>query len=50
MQSASDAAATLITTTLDDPTGYGRVIINDKGDVTAIVEDKGPRPNRRRSS
>ena len=25
LQAASGAAATLITTTLDDPTGYGRV-------------------------
>jgi bifunctional UDP-N-acetylglucosamine pyrophosphorylase/glucosamine-1-phosphate N-acetyltransferase len=40
LQSSSGAAATLITTTLENPSGYGRVIINDKGDVTAIVEDK----------
>ena len=36
----SDAAATLITTTLDDPTGYGRVLTGDDGIVQAIVEDK----------
>ena len=29
-QSASGAAATLITTTLDDPIGYGRVILNGR--------------------
>jgi bifunctional UDP-N-acetylglucosamine pyrophosphorylase/glucosamine-1-phosphate N-acetyltransferase len=40
VQSASGAAATLITTTLDDPSGYGRVILNGQGDVTAIVEEK----------
>ena len=40
LQSESGAAATLITTTLEDPTGYGRVILNSKGDVTAIVEEK----------
>src|SRR5439155_15319064 len=36
-QAQSDAAATVITTQLDDPTGYGRVIERD-GKVTAIVE------------
>jgi bifunctional UDP-N-acetylglucosamine pyrophosphorylase/glucosamine-1-phosphate N-acetyltransferase len=40
LESAGDAAATLITTTLEDPSGYGRVILNDRGDVTAIVEEK----------
>jgi bifunctional UDP-N-acetylglucosamine pyrophosphorylase/glucosamine-1-phosphate N-acetyltransferase len=40
LQSSSGTAATLITTTLEDPSGYGRVILNDQGDVTAIVEEK----------
>jgi len=40
LQSASGAAATLITTTLEDPSEYGRVLLNSKGDVTAIVEEK----------
>lgn len=40
LQSSSGTAATLITTTLEDPSGYGRVILNGQGDVTAIVEDK----------
>jgi bifunctional UDP-N-acetylglucosamine pyrophosphorylase/glucosamine-1-phosphate N-acetyltransferase len=39
-QAASDAAATLITTTLDDPTGYGRVVLDRDGRVLAIVEQK----------
>jgi bifunctional UDP-N-acetylglucosamine pyrophosphorylase/glucosamine-1-phosphate N-acetyltransferase len=39
-QAASDAAATLITTRLPDPTGYGRIILNRQGDVEAIVEQK----------
>ena len=39
-QSKSDAAATLITTTLADPTGYGRVILDDVGNVAGIVEHK----------
>ena len=36
----SRAAATVVTTMLDDPTGYGRVIVNDSGQVEAIVEQK----------
>jgi len=36
----SGAAATVITTMLDDPTGYGRAIVNDSGCVEAIVEQK----------
>jgi bifunctional UDP-N-acetylglucosamine pyrophosphorylase/glucosamine-1-phosphate N-acetyltransferase len=43
-QAASDAAATLITTTLADPTGYGRVLLNERGDVRAIVEQRAARP------
>jgi bifunctional UDP-N-acetylglucosamine pyrophosphorylase / glucosamine-1-phosphate N-acetyltransferase len=43
-QAESDAAATLITTTLADPTGYGRVLLNERGDVRAIVEQKAARP------
>jgi bifunctional UDP-N-acetylglucosamine pyrophosphorylase / glucosamine-1-phosphate N-acetyltransferase len=39
-QTASGAAATLITTTLENPSGYGRVLLNEAGDVTAIVEEK----------
>lgn len=34
------ADATLITTRLDDPTGYGRVILDDQGYVRAIVEQR----------
>ena len=46
-QEASGAAATLITTTLDDPTGYGRILLNDQGDVAAIVEEKACTPEQR---
>jgi bifunctional UDP-N-acetylglucosamine pyrophosphorylase/glucosamine-1-phosphate N-acetyltransferase len=35
---AHDAAATLLTAVLDDPTGYGRVVRSTRGEVTAIVE------------
>ena len=50
--SASDAAATLITTRLDDPTGYGRIIF---GETTAddraapSWSTKPPRPRNSRS-
>ena len=40
IQAHSDAAATLITTTLADSSGYGRVIVDASGAVSAIVEDK----------
>jgi len=32
------SAATLATAVLDDPTGYGRIVRDDKGNVTGIVE------------
>ncbi|MCH2135746.1 MAG: NTP transferase domain-containing protein [Phycisphaerales bacterium] len=35
-----DAAATLATATLDDPTGYGRIIRDEKGAFEQIVEQK----------
>jgi bifunctional UDP-N-acetylglucosamine pyrophosphorylase/glucosamine-1-phosphate N-acetyltransferase len=34
----SGQAVTLLTTELDDPTGYGRVLRDEKGEVAAIVE------------
>jgi bifunctional UDP-N-acetylglucosamine pyrophosphorylase/glucosamine-1-phosphate N-acetyltransferase len=37
---AEGAAATLLTSELDDPTGYGRVVRNSAGQVTAIVEER----------
>jgi bifunctional UDP-N-acetylglucosamine pyrophosphorylase/glucosamine-1-phosphate N-acetyltransferase len=39
-QASSDSAATLITTHLDDPNGYGRILCGKRGEVTAIVEQK----------
>ncbi|HEY4360839.1 MAG TPA: bifunctional UDP-N-acetylglucosamine diphosphorylase/glucosamine-1-phosphate N-acetyltransferase GlmU [Bryobacteraceae bacterium] len=39
-QEESGAAATLITTTLEDPSGYGRVIADAENRVSAIVEHK----------
>jgi len=46
-QTSSDAAATLITTTVGDPTGYGRVIMDSNHSVTAIVEERVCTPPQR---
>jgi bifunctional UDP-N-acetylglucosamine pyrophosphorylase/glucosamine-1-phosphate N-acetyltransferase len=46
-QASSGAAATLITTTLADPDGYGRVILDSNQNVTAIVEEKACSPQQR---
>ncbi len=45
-QESSGAAATLITTTLKDPTGYGRVIGRRRGPRAEIVEHKVARPEQ----
>jgi bifunctional UDP-N-acetylglucosamine pyrophosphorylase / glucosamine-1-phosphate N-acetyltransferase len=39
---ASGAAATVATTILDDPTGYGRVVRETDGTVARVVETKAP--------
>jgi bifunctional UDP-N-acetylglucosamine pyrophosphorylase/glucosamine-1-phosphate N-acetyltransferase len=44
----SGAAATVITTELPDPTGYGRVILDEEGYVRAIVEQKVATPEQAR--
>jgi bifunctional UDP-N-acetylglucosamine pyrophosphorylase/glucosamine-1-phosphate N-acetyltransferase len=38
--SESDAAAVLLTSTLEDPTGYGRILRDAQGNVSAIREHK----------
>jgi bifunctional UDP-N-acetylglucosamine pyrophosphorylase/glucosamine-1-phosphate N-acetyltransferase len=45
-QAASEAAATLITTRLPDPTGYGRLIFGERGELQAIVEQKAATPEQ----
>ena len=45
-QLAGAAAATLITTRLDDPTGYGRIVFGENGTVSAIVEHKAATPDQ----
>jgi bifunctional UDP-N-acetylglucosamine pyrophosphorylase/glucosamine-1-phosphate N-acetyltransferase len=36
----------VITTRLNDPTGYGRIVFNERGDVEAIVEHKAATPEQ----
>ena len=45
-QEAGTSAATLITAYMDDPTGYGRVLLDERGHVTAIVEQKAATPEQ----
>lgn len=37
---SKQAAATVLTSIVDDPTGYGRIIRDENGDVRKIVEEK----------
>lgn len=41
------AALTMLTTHLDNPTGYGRVVRNDQGHVTGIVEERDATASQR---
>ena len=45
-QAATNRAATLITARLVDPTGYGRIILGNEGEVRAIVEQKAATPQQ----
>jgi bifunctional UDP-N-acetylglucosamine pyrophosphorylase / glucosamine-1-phosphate N-acetyltransferase len=45
-QEQGQAAATLITTVLEDPTGYGRILRNENGTLQAIVEQKAATPDQ----
>jgi bifunctional UDP-N-acetylglucosamine pyrophosphorylase / glucosamine-1-phosphate N-acetyltransferase len=45
---AARATATLLTATLDDPTGYGRVLRAPDGAVTGMVEERDATPDQRR--
>ena len=46
-QCRSSAAATLLSTRLEDPTGYGRIIRNEAGALEGIVEEKAASPQQR---
>jgi bifunctional UDP-N-acetylglucosamine pyrophosphorylase/glucosamine-1-phosphate N-acetyltransferase len=43
---SAGAAASLATTVLEDPTGYGRIIRNAKGEFERIVEHRDGRPDQ----
>ncbi len=45
--SASAATATVLTTTLTDPTGYGRILRTQDGEVIGIVEQADASPSQR---
>jgi bifunctional UDP-N-acetylglucosamine pyrophosphorylase/glucosamine-1-phosphate N-acetyltransferase len=46
LQRVSSAAATMLTASLDDPSGYGRVIRDENGNVEGIVEHKDATPKQ----
>ena len=46
MQQAG-AGLVLLTVNLDNPTGYGRIVRNEQGDVQSIVEEKDASPEQR---
>lgn len=43
---AAASAASLATTTLEDPTGYGRIVRNEKGEFVGIVEHRDCKPEQ----
>ena len=46
-QRQGDRAAMVITTVLNDPTGYGRVVVDPAGNIAAIVEQKAATEEQR---
>ncbi len=47
-QKSTGAAAAVITTEVDDPTGYGRIVRDADGHVLGIVEHKAATPEQRK--
>lgn len=45
---SSGAAATVLTSTVEDPTGYGRILRSDGGGVVAVVEERDATDEQRR--
>jgi len=48
MAAASDTTLALLTVSMDNPTGYGRILRDGAGKVTRIVEEKDATPDERR--
>ena len=48
MAAASDTALALLTVSMDNPTGYGRILRDGAGKVTRIVEEKDATADERR--
>jgi bifunctional UDP-N-acetylglucosamine pyrophosphorylase/glucosamine-1-phosphate N-acetyltransferase len=44
---SGNAAVTLLTAFLDEPKGYGRILRDDQGNATGIVEEKDATPEQR---
>ncbi len=42
-----DAVAAILTTQLTDPSGYGRIIRNQQGNIAGIIEDKDASPEQK---
>jgi bifunctional UDP-N-acetylglucosamine pyrophosphorylase/glucosamine-1-phosphate N-acetyltransferase len=42
-----EAAVTMLTTCLDDPTGYGRILRDGRGAVTGVVEEPDATPSQK---
>ncbi len=47
VNAASDQTLALLTVVLDTPTGYGRILRDDKNEIVAIVEEKDATPLQR---
>jgi bifunctional UDP-N-acetylglucosamine pyrophosphorylase / glucosamine-1-phosphate N-acetyltransferase len=44
---AARASATLLTCIFEDPTGYGRILRDDRGEFTGVVEERDATPGQR---
>ncbi|MCK9502752.1 MAG: bifunctional UDP-N-acetylglucosamine diphosphorylase/glucosamine-1-phosphate N-acetyltransferase GlmU [Porticoccaceae bacterium] len=47
VEKVSDSSMALLTVTMADPTGYGRILRNQQGAVVAIVEEKDATPEQK---